>query len=241
MSTVSPLWPLGSSTPRARTTLAAFAFVLGACAVACGSPEEEGDVSAGASAQTATTTWFSLAPKQADNPWDECRRTGGSLGGTDRETPPEAGEGALVRSCLGERGATLGTIVFLTPTGPVGRCLSMSCPRGDTLVVEATTIEAGEKLRGLGFTPLEQRGYAKAVCDDREIPVTSAFEQQFGAQRATDWASDEAIDVTGAGIAYAPTRDDASCGYRAVFTVAADASATALEARGYEPLKRAPY
>ena len=210
----------------------ALACVLASLAAACGEADDGDDeLASGNAAQTAApppATWFEIDPIQSGNAWQTCARTGGGAAVGAGTAAPESAEGALVRSCLGSRGVTFGTIAFLQPAAPAGGCASLGCPRGDTLVVEVT--KGPEKMRAFGFRPLALKTFAKNACTDVPFAVRSGVEQRLGASRMLDVAREQNVPVTDAGIGFTPPGPQ-GCGYRAILVRGGRAQGAGLEAR----------
>jgi hypothetical protein len=222
------------------------ALVLSLGSVACGG--EDDDIAGDSDDVTASGDWFSIAPKQSNNPWDGCGggATGGAAGGVGsfgssgpiggaNPMNAEAAEGAKVRSCLGERGVRFKTIAFVQPSERLVTCASLSCPRGDTLVVEAGDAGSRTKLKELGFKALAGSAFAANACKEVPFAVTSSFTQGSGADKLLDFAREQKLNVSGGGIGFVPGSGNA-CRYRAILTSTASSAARAIEDKGFKKL-----
>lgn len=97
-----------------------------------------------------TSTWLTTAPKQCGtNVWNNA----GELPGV--EPSSLQGEAGEVDNYFRSVGVRLEKIGFAYPAEPLMTCMACSCPRGDTLVVQAASSEDAQKLISqYGFTAL---------------------------------------------------------------------------------------
>jgi len=91
----------------------------------------------------ATSTWLTYAPRQCGtNPWNDAKDPSDEKGQVDRY--------------FSGLGISLEQVGFAYPSEPRIVCMACSCPRGDSLVVKATTAaDAAKLVADHGFAPLE--------------------------------------------------------------------------------------
>jgi len=88
-----------------------------------------------------TGTWLTIAPRQCGtNPWNGAKAAPGS---EPSALPGEKGE---VDNFFRAQGVSLEQIGFAYPAEPRAVCMACSCPRGDALIVKATTSADAAKL-----------------------------------------------------------------------------------------------
>ncbi|MBX3262510.1 MAG: hypothetical protein KF782_22710 [Labilithrix sp.] len=102
-------------------------------------------------APPATSTWLTIAPKQCGtNPWNGAQPAPG------QDPSHLQGEAGEVHEFFRGQGIGLEQIGFAYPAEPMMVCMACSCPRGDTLVVRATSSADAQRLvTEYGFAPIE--------------------------------------------------------------------------------------
>jgi hypothetical protein len=143
--------------------------------------------------------WLTYAPKQCGtNPWQQDPQ--------DNEGGSALAEGELrqVASYFFSKGITIDQLGLLTPAEPRFVCLSCSCARGDTLLVQAKAGDAARLVAEFGFTRVADKTLAAIA------PVQCGGNpwQQQGAADATElenvvtWATGAGATLTSVGFVY---------------------------------------
>lgn len=139
----------------------------------------------------ATGTWLTVQPKQCQtNPWDQTTSTS--------HLPGEPGR---VASFLAANQIAIEAVGVLAPPSPAIVCAACSCPRGDLVVVKATTPADATRLeQEFGFAPIDDH----AVGVEAKQCNTNPWDPNQ--QRGTDndlnaWIKQRGVNVSYAGFA----------------------------------------